>query len=139
MNLTVNNALMKTTLASYVKADEKLLYPIYAVFKSTSFWARANSMYPGFAAVTDRNVFIYSAVGIGSGRLELQNLKTVRVTKNIFGQSSFELTFNENGKNQKFIFNAAKKIYMSDLDKQGENLAFLTDELKNWNTGRRYI
>jgi len=122
----------ETMHASLKKAGfegETYTCPIYGIVKNNSFFAsRYNNQNCCYVAISDykRLLFVEFAMLTGApirmGALGFDDLISAKVAKNIIGQYKFTFVFNINGKKQKFIIRAAKKVYGTDLDEQEQNL-----------------
>lgn len=108
--------------------------PIYGIIKNTSFWAsRYNSRNCCYIALSDYKRLLFAEFTmltgalIRMGALGFDDLISAKVKKTIIGQYKFTLVFNVNGKKTKFIIQAAKKVYGTDLDRQERNLMGLVE------------
>ena len=121
------------TMHEYLKKagfeGETYTCPIYGIVKNNSFWAtQYNNQNCCYIALSDykRLLFVEFTMLTGTplrmGALGFDDIVSAKVKKNIFGQYKFTFVFNINGKKQKFIIHAAKKVYGTDLYEQEQNL-----------------
>ena len=129
-----NTATMHEYLKKAGFEGETYTCPIYGVIKNTSFFAtRYNNQNCCYVALSDyRRLLLVeftmlTGAPIRMGALGFDDLVSAKVKKNIFGQYKFTLVFSVNGKKQKFIFQAAKKVYGTDLNNQEKNLMGLVE------------
>ncbi len=133
----------KCTMHAYIHAclknegfeGEDYSYPIYGVISDSNGF---------YAALTNRRRLLLAEIIILTGSpvqmyaLELDNLLSVSVKKNIVGQYTFTLVFNIKGKKRKFILLANKKLYGSDFDEQEQNLMEYVDLFEKMNHKLKY-
>lgn len=138
-----------STMHAYLKKagfeGETYTCPIYGIMKNTSFWAsRYNNQNCCYVALSDykRLLFVEFTMLTGPpvrmGALGFDDIVSAKVKKNIFGQYKFTLVFNINGKNQKFIFQAAKKVYGTDFTEQEQNLMGLVEYFEKFGHNLEY-
>ncbi len=124
---------------------ETYKFPIYCIIKNTSFWA---SLYDSqrccYLALSDyrRLLFVEFTMLTGSpvqmGALGFDDILSANVKKTIFGQYKLVFVFSINGKKQKFTFQAAKKVYGTDLNEQEQNLMGLVEYFEKYGHNLRY-
>lgn len=124
---------------------ETYKYPIYGIMKNTSFFANAYNMQRGcFLALSDYRRLLFvecdtlTCTPIRMGALGFDDLVFAKVKKNLFGQYVFELEFIINGKKQKFVFQAAKKVYGTDFSEQEQNLMGLVEYFEKYGHNLKY-
>lgn len=129
-----NTATMHACLKKAGFEGETYTCAIYGIMKNTSFWASGyNNQNCCYAALSDykRLLFVEFTMLTGTpvrmGALGFDDIISAKVKKNIFGQYKFDLVFNINGKKQRFIFQAAKKVYGTDFNEQEPNLMGLVE------------
>ncbi|MBQ8904533.1 MAG: hypothetical protein IJY73_09680 [Oscillospiraceae bacterium] len=140
-----NTATMHQYLKQACVQGETYKYPIYCMIKNTDFWvSRYDSQRSCYLALSDyrRLLFVEFTMLTGTpvrmGALGFDDLVSAKVKKNIVGQYVFKLEFIINGKKQKFTFQAAKKVYGTDLDEQEQNLMGLVECFEKYGHNLRY-
>ncbi len=140
-----NTATMHAYLQKTCVQGETYKYPIYGIMKNTSFWAsRYNNQNCCYVALSDYRRLLFAeftmltGTPVRMGALGFDDLVSAKVKKNIVGQYVFKLEFIINGKKQKFTFQAAKKVYGTDLNEQEQNLMGLVEYFEKYGHNLRY-
>ena len=140
-----NTATMHTYLRNAGVQGEPYKYPVYCTIENKSFFSNAYNHYRGcFLALSDYRRLLFvecntlTCEPIRMGALGFDDIISADVKKTIFGQYEFILEFLINGKKQKFTFQAAKKVYGTDLYEQEQNLMGLVEYFEKYGHNLRY-
>lgn len=129
--------LMHSSLQALCKPDEKYYYPVYGnVGQISKFSKSPMSNIYGFVAVTDLQRLLvaeFSMLGVPMGDMSipLKLIKSMEVSKTIFGQNCVKLVIDNQGKDYKVQFTFANNVYGMGIPNQKENLDGLIKKIEN--------
>lgn len=140
-----NTETMHTYLKQAGFAGETYTFPIYGIMKNTSFWAsRYNNQNCCYVALSDYKRLLLveftmlTGTPVRMGALGFDDIVSADVKQTIFGQYKFTLVFDINGKKQKFVFRAAKKVYGTDFTEQEQNVTALAEYFEKYGHNLKY-
>ncbi len=129
--------LMHSSLQALCKPDEKYYYPIYGVVGKVCKWSTAptNNIY-GFVAITNLQRLLvaeFSMLGVPMGNMSipLKLIKSIEVSKTIFGQNSVKMVIDNQGKDFKLNCTFANNVCGMGIPNQKENLDGLIKRIEN--------
>ena len=132
----LDGKLMHSSLQALCKPDEKYYYPVYGNVGQISKLSKSpmSNIY-GFVAVTDLQRLLvaeFSMLGVPMGDMSipLKLIKSMEVSKTIFGQSCIKLVIDNQGKDYKVQFTFANNVYGMGIPNQKENLAGLIKRIE---------
>ncbi len=106
----LDGKLMHSSLQALCKTDGKYYYPVYGNVGKVSKWSTSpmSNIY-GFVAVTDLQRLLvaeFSMLGVPMGDMSipLKLIKSMKVSKTIFGQNCIKLVIDNQGKDYKVQF-----------------------------------
>lgn len=133
----LDKKLMNASLQALCKPDEKYYYPVYGNVGKVSKWSTSpmSNIY-GFVAVTDLQRLVvaeFSMLGVPMGDMSipLKLIKSMEVSKTIFGQNRVKLIIDNQGKDYKVQFTFANNVYGMGIPNQKENLDGLIKRIEN--------
>lgn len=133
----LDGKLMHSSLQALCKPDEKYYYPVYGNVGKVSKWSTSpmSNIY-GFVAVTDLQRLLvaeFSMLGVPMGDMSipLKLIKSMEVSKTIFGQNRVKLIIDNQGKDYKVQFTFANNVYGMGIPNQKENLDGLIKKIEN--------
>lgn len=133
----LDGKLMHASLQALCKPDEKYYYPVYGKVGKVSKLSTSpmNNIY-GFVAVTDLHrllvaEFLMLGSSMGDMSIPLKLIKSMEVSKTIFGQNCVKLVIDNQGKDYKVQFTFANNVYGMGIPNQKENLEGLIKHIEN--------
>lgn len=132
----LDGKLMYSSLQALCKPDEKYYYPVYGNVGKVSKWSTSpmSNIY-GFVAVTDLQRLLvaeFSMLGVpmGNKSIPLKLIKSMKVSKTIFGQTCIKMIIDNQGEDYKVQFTFANNVYGMGIPNQKENLDGLIKKIE---------
>ncbi|MBQ1172269.1 MAG: hypothetical protein IIX48_06700 [Lachnospiraceae bacterium] len=128
-----NEIEMNNMLSQLLYPDESIVVAVYCVFLNNTF-LRYNSTSTGYIGVTDKKRLVgykFQLVSDEGILKNLNDLKKIKIKKNIFGQYNVKTTF-EDYKKEKIIFQMSKKVVGNKFPNQEENVDKIISVLSSY-------
>lgn len=133
----LDGKLMNTSIQALCRPEEIFYYPVYGGFGKISNFLPApiNNVY-GFMAITNMHRLLiarFSILGTSMGNMSipLKCIKSMKVSKTIFGQTSIKMVIDNQGEDFKMNCTFANNVYGMGISNQKENLEKLINEIEN--------
>lgn len=133
----LDGKLMHSSLQALCLQGEEYYHAVYGkVGQSSSLsMSVANNLY-GFVAITNRQRLLiakFNMLGLPMGNMSipLKLIKSMEVSKTIFGQNCVKLVIDNQGKDNKVQFTFANNVYGMGIPDQKENLDQLIKKIEN--------
>ena len=135
MKLKYNEADMHAQLVRMLYPDERVLFPVYCVFREKSFLP--SFLEYGYIAVTDKDRLLtvrYDIVDGTLGACPLSAIKKLRIKKLLIGQYRFDFKLMTDKKDYPLMVQIAPNISFGGFPHQYANLHMLMSVLKPYVT-----
>ncbi len=132
-----NQEYMDSVFEPMLVSGEESLCPVYCVFKQTGFWASNSRVSPGFVTCTSDGRFFMARsqlFDMVKRSVILDNVKHMKIKKNLFGQYVIEATFMDVNGDLRLKFQVARKIWGAKLPNQERNFDELISTLRQYET-----
>lgn len=132
----LDGRLMHSSLQALCKPDEKYYYPVYGnLGKVSKLSISPMSNIYGFVAVTDLQRLLvaeFSMLGVPMGNMSipLKLIKSMEVSRTIFGQNCVKMVIDNQGEDYKVQFTFANNVYGMGIPNQKENLNGLIKKIE---------
>lgn len=132
----LDGRLMHSSLQALCKPDEKYYYPVYGnLGKVSKLSISPMSNIYGFVAVTDLQRLLvaeFSMLGVPMGNMSipLKLIKSMEVSRTIFGQNCVKMVIDNQGEDYKVQFTFANNVYGMGIPNQKENLDGLIKKIE---------
>lgn len=132
----LDERLMHSSLQALCKPDEKYYYPVYGnLGKVSKLSISPMSNIYGFVAVTDLQRLLvaeFSMLGVPMGNMSipLKLIKSMEVSRTIFGQNCVKMVIDNQGEDYKVQFTFANNVYGMGIPNQKENLDGLIKKIE---------
>lgn len=115
---------------------EAITCTVYCGYKVIGFLANSN-VFPAAAAVTNlgRIFIVASFLTNTTGCFVLKTAKTLKISKNLFGQHNIDFTFPTREGDCKFRLQIASKVYGCDFPNQKDEVETLLSDLRKYAVG----
>lgn len=135
MKLNYNEADMHAQLVRMLYSDEKVLFPVYCVFREKSFLP--SFLEYGYIAVTDKNRLLtvrYDIIDGTLGACPLTAIKKLRIKKLLIGQYRFEFKLMTDKKDYLLSVQVSPTVAGGSFPHQYANLHMLMSALEPYVT-----
>lgn len=135
MKLNYNEADMHAQLVRMLYPDEKVLFPVYCVFREKSFLP--SFLEYGYIAVTDKNRLLtvrYDIIDGTLGACPLTAIKKLRIKKLLIGQYRFEFKLMTDKKDYLLSVQVSPTVAGGSFPHQYANLHMLMSALEPYVT-----
>ena len=135
MKLKYNAADMHAQLVRMLYPDEKVLFPVYCVFREKSFLP--SFLEYGYIAVTDKNRLLtvrYDIIDGTLGACPLTAIKKLRIKKLLIGQYRFEFKLMTDKKDYSLSVQVSPTVAGGSFPHQHANLHMLMSALEPYVT-----
>lgn len=132
-----NQEYMNSTFDTMLDSGEESICPVYCVFKQTGFWASNSRVSPGFVTFTSNGRLLVARsqlFDMVKRSVQLDNVKKMKIKKNLFGQYLVEAAFMDVNGDLRLKFQVAKKIMGAKFPNQEQNFEELISTLRQYET-----